>query len=143
MGAILLNPYARLGVYHTDIENFREHGGDGSMSLEFDGQDVTSLPLTLGGSVVYSISTSRGIIAPYLCVEYLCEFLDQAADAKGFLSVIPGARFKIEPNSTDRDYGTVGAGLSMTLRCGWSGYVDYDALVGYSHLDSHTATFGF
>jgi outer membrane autotransporter protein len=143
MDAWLFNPYARLGVFYTEIEDFSETGGDGSMNLSFDDQDVTSLPLTIGGSVVYSISTSFGVIAPYARLEYLHEFLDQAADVKGFLQVIPTAQFSVDPNSTDRDYGSAGVGASLTLQGGWSGYVDYDALVGFDDLDSHTATIGF
>ena len=141
-GALLLNPYARLGVYHTSIEKFRERGGDGSLSLSFDEQQVSSLPLTLGATAVYYVSTPAGVIAPYVRIQYLHEFLDQATSAKGFLTVIPDARFSIDPNSTDRDYGSVGIGASMTLKLGWSGFVDYDTLVGFSALESHALTFG-
>jgi outer membrane autotransporter protein len=142
MDAFLLNPYVRLSVYHTDIEDFSETGGDNSMSFDFDEQEVTSLPLALGGTVVYSIGTSVGVVAPYIRAEYLHEFLDQAADAEGFLRVIPQAQFNINPNSTDRDYGAVGAGAAITLRDGWSGYADFDALVGFSDLQTYTATLG-
>ncbi|MBW2723867.1 MAG: autotransporter outer membrane beta-barrel domain-containing protein [Deltaproteobacteria bacterium] len=141
-GALLLNPYLRFGVYHTEIEGFSETGGDGSMNLKIERQEVTSLPLTLGGSAVYYISTPMGVVAPYLRVQYMHEFNDQATTVKGFLKVIPDAKFKLKPNSTDRDYGTIGTGASMNLKLGWSGFVDYDALVGFSNLESHTLTVG-
>lgn len=143
MGSLLLNPYLRVGVYHTKIDGFTETGGDGSMSLVVESQDVTSLPLTVGGSVVYYQSTPIGVIAPYLRVQYLHEFLDQADTVRGFLKVIPDAKFKLKPNSTDRDYGTVGVGSSISLARRWSGFVDYEALVGFSSLESHTVTAGF
>lgn len=142
LGAMLLNPYMRFGVYHTEIEGFSESGGDGSLSLEIERQKVTSLPLTLGATAVYYISTPLGVIAPYLRAQYMHEFHDQATTVKGFLKVIPEAKFKLEPNSTDRNYGSLGTGASMNLKLGWSGFVDYDALVGFSALESHSLTLG-
>jgi outer membrane autotransporter protein len=140
--SVVFNPYGRLGVYHTKIDGFTESGGDDSLSLVIGKQEVTSLPLTLGASVVHAISTRYGVVAPYLRIQYLHEFLDQAAEVKGFLKVIPEASFTIKPNKIDRDYGTIGFGASMTFQKGWSGYADYDALIGFRALDSHTLTFG-
>lgn len=142
VAAFMLNPYVRLNVYHTNIEDYSESGGDGSLSLVFEEQDVTSLPVTVGGTIGYNFSTSAGVFSPYVRAEYLYEFLDQAAEIEGFLKVIPSARFELDANSTDRHYGTVGAGATLTLRDGWSGFVDYDALIGFSDLTSHTATLG-
>ena len=70
------------------------------------------------------------------------EFHDQATTAKGFLKVIPDAKFRLEPNSTDRNYGSPGTGASMNLKPGWSGFIDYDVLVGFSALESHSVTLG-
>jgi outer membrane autotransporter protein len=140
--SLLVNPYVRLGVYHSSIDEFSERGGDGSLSLRVNDQSVTSLPLTLGTSIVYNFSTSAGVISPYVRGQYLHEFLDQAAIVSGFLQVIPTAQFSIRPNAVDRNYGTVGVGASMTFAKGWAGFVDYDALVGYFALTTHTATIG-
>lgn len=143
LGPVLLNPYLRIGVYQTKIDGFTESGGDGSMSLVIESQKVTSLPMTLGASVVYYLSTPIGVVAPYLRAQYMHEFLDQADTVKGFLKIIPEAKFKLKPNSTDRNYGTIGTGASVSLARRWSGYLDYDALVGFSALESHTLTAGF
>jgi outer membrane autotransporter protein len=138
----IVNPYARLRVYHTRVDAFTESGGDGTLNLHLDEQRVTSVPLTLGATISRNFSTRFGVIAPYVRGQYLHEFNDQAAELSGFLTVLPEARFQLRPNNTDRNYGTLGAGGALTLPRGWSGFADYDVLLGFTDFMTHTVTLG-
>lgn len=137
-----VNPYVRLRVTHTEFGAFTEQGGDGSLNLRVEDQTVTSVPITLGTTVSYNLSTGLGVLSPYVRVQYLHEFNDQVPLVEGFLLALPNARFALPPNATDRDYVQVGGGATLALAQGWSGYLDYDALVAYTALTTHTLTLG-
>jgi len=137
-----VNPYVRLRVTWSRFGAFDEQGGDGSLNLHVNDQDVTSVPITLGTSASYNLSTGLGVVSPYVRVQYLHEFNDQVPLVEGFLLAIPNARFALPPNAVDRDYLQVGGGTTLALAGGWSGYLDYDALVAYTALTTHTLTLG-
>lgn len=135
-----LNPYLRVAVSKTMVDSFHERGS--TLALAIKSQDNTSVTLTPGLSVSLPLSTSFGVVSPYVRGEYVHEFKDQADDIRGNLALVPGAGFKLKPNGTDRDYANVGGGVTTTLGGGISAFVDYNALVGYSHLLVQKATIG-
>jgi outer membrane autotransporter protein len=140
--ALRVNPYVRLRVTYTTFGAFTETGGDATLNLTVEDQSITSVPLTLGTTVSYDLSTPRGVISPYARIQYLHEFNEQMPFVEGYLAALPTARFALPPNTTDRDYLQVGAGATMAFARGWSGFVDYDALVAYTALTTHTVTLG-
>lgn len=137
-----VNPYTRLRVTYTTIGAFTEVGGDGTLNLSIQDQSVTSVPLTLGTSVGYGISTGKGVVTPYVRFEYLHEFNDQLPALTGNLIALPGAVFTLPPGTIDRNYVQVGGGATMALAGGWSGFVDYDILLAYTALTTQTVTAG-
>lgn len=140
LGPVELNPYLRVAVAYTDIDGFSEDGS--SLALKVRSQDNTSVTSTLGMSTSLPLSTSFGVVAPYLRGEYVHEYNDQADNLRGNLAIVPQAGFKIRPNSTDRDYGTAGAGVAATFGEGLSAFADYDVLLGFSNLVVHQVTAG-
>lgn len=140
--ALRVNPYARLRVTYTSIGAFTETGGDGSLNLAIGQQSVTSVPLTLGASAGYALSTSKGVVTPYVRFEYLHEFNDQLPQITGNLLAIPNATFVLPPGTVDRNYVQLGGGATMALAGGWSGFVDYDILLAYTALTTQTVTAG-
>ena len=123
------------------VAQVSERGGDGSQPV-CQGTNRHVLAADPRRTASYNFSTAAGVVSPYVRGHYMHEFLDQAAIVSGFLQVIPGARFSLRPNSVDRNYGSVGVGAAMTFAKGWAGFVDYDALVGFFALTTHTATIG-
>lgn len=135
-----LNPYLRAAVSQTEIGGFEESGS--SLALDIDDQNNTSVTLSPGLSISLPVSTSFGVVSPYVRGEYVHEFGDQADDVRGNLRLIPGASFRLTPNKTDEDYGRAGGGVTTTLGHGVSVFADYDVLLGFSNLVVHTATIG-
>jgi len=135
-----LNPYLRFAVSHTRVDSFNENGS--TLALSLGSQDSTSVTLSPGLSVALPLSTSIGVVSPYVRAEYVHEFGDQADNIRGNLALVPEAGFKLKPTGTSRDYGNVGGGATLTLANGLSAFADYNAVVGYSHLVVHKATLG-
>jgi outer membrane autotransporter protein len=135
-----LNPYLRFAVSHTRVDSFHENGS--TLALSLGSQDSTSLTLSPGLAVALPLSTSFGVVSPYVRAEYVHEFGDQADNIRGNLALVPEAGFKLKPTGTSRDYGNVGGGATLTLADGLSAFADYNAVVGYSHLVVHKATIG-
>jgi outer membrane autotransporter protein len=136
------NPYALFHVLRTKVDGYVEKGGDGTMSLTIDDQEVTSVTGTLGLSVSRNFSVKTGVLSPYIRGEYVHEFNDQADSVRGYLTIIPQANFTLRPNDVDRHYSKVGAGLVSTFRDGLSGFVDANLLVGFRDLDAWGITAG-
>ena len=142
MGALTIAPSIRFKVLHTQIDSFTESGGDGSLNLRVNKQRITSLPLTIGATMTFNISTKKGVVSPYVRTQYQHEFGDQAKDVTGHLVVIESATFRISPNGVDRNYVRVGGGVSMALAGGWGIFADYDGLFAYDDLSTHSLTAG-
>jgi outer membrane autotransporter protein len=124
------------------VDDFDERGGDGSLAFSIDDQENTSVTSVVGLSGSLPVSTGFGVVSPYLRVEWVHEYMDQADNLKGFLIVIPEAKFELKPRSVDRDYVNFGGGISTVLKDGISVFVDYDGLFFYKNLESHQVTLG-
>lgn len=143
-GPVQVQPIVRVNYLGASIDGATETGA-GGLNLAYGDQDVNSLTTRIGLQAAYSVSTAFGILVPYARGEYVHEFLNDpdgtsvryAADPTGL------SAFVAATDEVDRNYGTVGGGLALTLPAGWAAFVDYDALVGFRDLTSHTVSAGF
>ena len=141
----------RLGVnykYNT-VDAFKEHGWqtkpqmDTGLELEYEDQHESSLTTVLGLFASIAVSTPIGVVVPQVTAEYVHEFLrDQRVVHFRFREDITRTRLRHQTAPPDRDYGNVGAGVSLVFPGGLSGFANYRALVGYSGQASHTVTAG-
>ncbi len=141
--ALTFEPFIRLSLLHTYIEDFDQTGGDGSLRLEIDEQNNTSLIATLGFRTDYALSTRFGVLTPYFRAAYIREFLDQNDDLKVTSATAPGApSFRLRPEATDSNYANIGLGLSAILGQGLSQFVDYDVVAAHENVTIHQITAG-
>ena len=141
--AITIEPFARVSFLYTEIEDFNQTGGDGSIDLEIDTQQTSSLTASLGLRTDYAISTRAGVLTPYFRVAYIHEFLDENDDLQITSANAPGApSFKLQPQATDSHYANLGVGLSATLGQGFSEFIDYDVVAGHDNVTIHQITAG-
>ena len=142
-----MTPLARLEYNRLNIDGYREainntaHGF--GLALAFDDQDVDSFVSVLGGQASYAISTGIGVLLPQVRVEWRHEF---ANDARTITS-----RFVNDPARTplvlgtedpDRDFFTLGTGLSATFRGGVAAFVSYETVVGLVRVSAHSVVGG-
>lgn len=142
-GPLRLQPIARVNFLASNIDGATETGA-GGLNLEYGDQDVRSLTTRLGIETSYSVSTAFGVLVPYIRGEYVHEFLnDQDGATVRFAADPTGlSTFVAATDPVDRNYGNVGGGVAVTLPGGWVTYVDYEALIGFRDLTSHTVAAG-
>lgn len=139
----LLNPYAKVNYLKLDVDGFNETGGNG-WGMQFQDQAVESVTTTLGGQVSYALSTSWGILMPTIRGEWHHQYKDSSRNiAVRFLGdTTSGLSFNTVTTSPDRNYFTVGTGISGTFAQGLSAFLNYDTLLGYRSVESHMFTLG-
>lgn len=142
IAGLSIEPLARVNVLYTEIDNFEQKGGDNSLNLKIGEQDTTSVTGTFGFRTDYAISTSLGVVTPYVRAAYVHEFNQENDDVTASIAALPGANFKLKANSTDSHYGNFGVGLAATFGQGFSQYVDYDVVGGHDNVTLHQITAG-
>ncbi|AEG00167.1 autotransporter outer membrane beta-barrel domain-containing protein [Methylomonas methanica] len=137
------NPYAKVNYLKLDVDGFRETGGSG-WGMAYNDQTVESVTTTLGTQVSYAMSTSWGVLMPNIRGEWHHQYKDGSRNiAVRFLGdTTSGLSFNTVTSSPDRNYFTVGTGVSGTFAHGISGFFNYDALLGYRSVESHLFTVG-
>lgn len=137
------NPYAKVNYLKLDVDGFSETGGAG-WGMAFNDQTVESVTTTLGTQVSYAMSTSWGVLMPNIRGEWHHQYKDGSRNiAVRFLGdTTSGLSFNTATSSPDRNYFTVGTGVSGTFAHGISGFFNYDALLGYRSVESHLFTVG-
>ena len=141
-GRATIGPRLGLNVRHNRIDEFQETGDTG-LEIAFEDQHRTSITSVAGlyGSV--AISTGFGVLVPQATFEYLHEFADdQRVLGFSFVGDPARTRFTYRTDEPDRDYFSVGGGAVLALPNGWSPFINYRALVGYSDRSSHTVSVG-
>ena len=139
----LFNPYAKVNYIKLDVDRFSETGGAG-WGMAFNDQTVESVTTTLGGQISYAVSTGWGVLMPTVRGEWHHQYEDSSRNiAVRFLGdTTSGLAFNTVTTSPDRNYFTVGGGVSSTLAHGVSAFFNYDALLGYRNVESHLFTVG-
>lgn len=143
VGALTLDPYVRINYINLDIDGFSEQGGDG-WAMQFEDQTVESLTSSLGTQLQYAMSLPWGVLQPYVRGEWRHEFEDDGRiiPVRFLGNTTNNLAFSTVTESPDRNYFTVGAGVSATFARGVSAFVDYDALLGYDDIESHAFMVG-
>jgi outer membrane autotransporter protein len=139
----LFNPYVKANYIKLDVDRFSESGGNG-WGMAFSDQGVESVTTTVGNQISYAFSTSWGVFTPNVRGEWHHQYKDGSRNiAVRFLGdTTSGLSFNTVTNSPDRNYFTVGTGVSGTFAGGLSAFLNYDALVGYRDVESHLFTMG-
>lgn len=147
--SLTVGPRVGVNYKHNSVEAFKEHGWqsnpqmDTGLELNYDRQHEDSLTTTLGLAASIAVSTPIGVVVPQVTAEYVHEFMrDQRVVYFHFHEDFTRTRLRFETAPPDRDYGNLGAGVSLVFPGGLAGFANYRALVGYSGQTSHTATAG-
>jgi uncharacterized protein with beta-barrel porin domain len=141
-------PYARIEYIRADIDGFREKVSDPSAPgagwrLAVDDQEVESLTTALGGQVSYAMSRSWGVLVPQARAEWLHEFDDDNRLITGqFVEDAGGVKFGVPTDDPDRNYFTVGLGVSAVFPKGRSAFLFYETTLGLEDLTQHVLSGG-
>jgi outer membrane autotransporter protein len=136
--AFSARPFARVEYYHGNIDNYSESGAFG-LNLSVDEQNFESLKSILGTQLTYAISHSAGVIIPQINFGWHHEFLNKSRAINARYSAdFNNNTLTALTDSPDQDYFTLGAGVSSVLQGGIQLFFNYQSLLGYSDINSHS-----
>ncbi len=137
INAFNLRPFARLDYYHGNIGQYSETGAIG-LDLTVNEQNFDSLQTQVGAQLSYASSHSFGVIIPEVNLSWHHEFLnDSRAINARYTADFNNNTLTALTDSPDRDYLTMGIGVSSVLQGGMQLFLNYQALVGYTNVNSH------
>jgi outer membrane lipase/esterase len=141
-GGFTLSPLVRFNYLKLQIDSYSETGGDG-WAQAYNGQGVESLVSGVGFNADYAISTSIGVFVPRVHFEWLHEFSANARTiTTRYLGDGGNNLFNVVTGGPDRDYFMVGGSVSAQFAYGISGFVDYNAIVGYNNITNNKIMLG-
>ncbi|RLA16961.1 MAG: hypothetical protein DRQ62_15495 [Gammaproteobacteria bacterium] len=140
--ALNVNPYVRLDYFHGEIDSYTETGAVG-LNLAVDEQNYDSLQSLLGIQLSYVFNQSFGVIIPQFSVGWHHEFLNKsrAINAR-YVADFNNNVLTAYTDNPDRDYATLGFGASSVFEGGLQVFLNYQALLGYSNVNSNGFTGG-
>lgn len=140
-------PFVRLEYLRLDVDAYQEQitntaPGFG-LALAFEEQEVESLVSVLGGQASYALSTGFGVLLPQLRLEWRHEFKnDRRTITSRFVNDPTRTPLLLVTDGPDRDFFTLGAGLSAIFRGGVAAFVYYETVLGLADVTVHNVTFG-
>jgi outer membrane autotransporter protein len=152
-GGSLLSPFTRLSYMRSDIDGYTEQLQDENASpgfglaLSVDDQEVTSLKTNLGIQISHAFSTSKGVITPYINMDWEHEFDNDARVITAKFAEVSSAfdtfnTISIVTEDPDRDYANLGLGVATVLPGGVQIFCDYSTILFHDYASLHTVVAG-
>lgn len=128
-------PFARLSYLNLDIDGYEESGAE-ELNLNVRSQSIDSVALGLGARILATISTSRAIVLPQVSVEWVHEYSDSRRQiVSSYVHDPRGNLLTLVTDSPDRDYATVGFGVSAVFRGGFQAFAEVKSLLTLKDID--------
>ncbi|MCD2452492.1 autotransporter outer membrane beta-barrel domain-containing protein [Methylicorpusculum oleiharenae] len=141
-GALTATPYFRGNYLGVAVDSYRETGGQG-WGMAFSDQTIDSWTSTLGAESSYAFSLPFGVVLAQVRAEWHHQYKDGSRNiGASFIDDPSGQSFNVVTQSGDRNYATLGTGLSGQFADGLSGFVSYDVMLGYQDISSHSINLG-
>jgi outer membrane autotransporter protein len=140
--ALNIRPYARLDYYHGQVDAYNESGAFG-LNLSVAEQKFDSFQSQLGTQLSYVFSPSFGVIIPQFNVAWHHEFLNNSREINArYTADINNFTLTTVTDGADRDFATLGVGVSSVLAQGIQLFLNYQTLLGYRSVTSHSFSTG-
>jgi outer membrane autotransporter protein len=142
-GGFVFGPVTSLQYTYLAVQGFTETGA-GSLNLDVDPYNSSSLLYSLGAQVAYPIAvTTKLKLTPMLFASWQHEFLQNAYKINSaFVGGGDPAPFSYETNDPLRDFLYAGVGIGWALGDRWEGYLSYSASAGNPDLISNNIFLG-
>lgn len=139
-------PYVNGQYVHTEIADFTEHDGNG-FDFDVGSQGIPSLTAAVGLKLQQAFLPPFGVIVPYIYGEYRHEFQQnsRAVDsqyADSGLAVGAGSGFNLPTDAPTRNYYAAGGGLTVVLKHGLQGFVQYVKIFNLANYSDYVASGG-
>ncbi len=141
-GSIVFAPYVRVNSLNVKVDAFEETGAQG-LNLKVGKQTIKSLSSSLGFRVSSATNTSFGVLIPQGRLEWIHEFSDDNREIKTIYVNDPRQNeLIVETDDPDRDYFSMGLGLSAVFKGGTQAFVDVKSIIGLNDFSEAVVTVG-
>jgi len=146
-------PYLTADYRHVDLAGFQESsvvnsGPDVGQSAGFDfdyaSQQFHILDSAVGLRLQYSFTPSFGVIVPFGKFEYHIDFGANAYSVVSSYNAIAGsgAQFNLPTDPADNHFYEFAGGLSVVLKHGFQGFIQYQTTSGMTYITSRLISGG-
>jgi len=146
LGPVSIDAIVKLDSQRTKVERYNEVGGDiiENLNLQYRSQEIESLIQTLGLISSLNISFASAVIAPYIRIEVIREYQNDAREITSRLVSGPlEPTFILSTEAPDRNYKIVGGGVQLIARKGMQFFVDMDRMISHDYLSMRRVNMGF
>jgi outer membrane autotransporter protein len=142
-GRLVVTPIARFLYQHTAVDALNENGALGA-DLAYGSSKVNTVQSFLGADAQYTMSTLFGPLYPIARFHWAHQYnpgntsvsVAYSNDASLLSSfILPGT-------PTSRNYFDLGVGLGLPLSSNSSAFINYDSILGISHITYNSSTAG-
>jgi uncharacterized protein YhjY with autotransporter beta-barrel domain len=136
-------PYLNAQYVDTTIAAFTEHGGNG-FDTDVGSQSIPSLTATAGLKLQQAFLPSFGVIVPYIYGEYRHEFQENSRTVSTTYAAasITAADFNLPTDAPVRSYYAAGGGLTIVLKHGLQGFLQYVKVFNFYPYSEYVASGG-
>jgi len=150
-----VEPYMRAEYRDMKLDGFNENsiyntgsqaGQAAGFDFTFGDQTTKSLDTALGFRVQYALTPNFGVIVPYLKAEAHWQLEDDPhtvdATYENMGGVTPAVPFDIVGDESDHNFYIAAVGLSVVLKGGWQGFIQYQTVQSLDLLSNDVITGG-
>jgi outer membrane autotransporter protein len=143
MGAFTVTPTAHFEYNHLGSDAFTESGANG-LDLNYGASSQDAVLSLIGGQVQYAISTNFGVLSPTARFNWAHQYNGGATTIAVAYANDPTllSNFTLPGNQVSHDYFDLGVGVALQLPGNWSGFVNYDSILGVTHTSFNSFTAG-
>jgi outer membrane autotransporter protein len=136
-------PYLNTQYVDTKIAAFTEHGGNG-FDTDVASQSIPSLTSAAGLKLQQAFLPPFGVIVPYVYGEYRHEFMEKSRTVQTSYAAanVSAADFSLPTDAPTRSYYAVGGGLTVVLKHGLQGYLQYVKILQLINYTDYVASGG-
>jgi outer membrane autotransporter protein len=152
-----VSPSFKLNWLTTDIDGYRESASVSGVSaaleqvvadnllLQVDSQSIDSLTSVAAVDVTHAVSTRWGVLLPMASLSWIHQYQDQEELTAQFLyqsTTAASFSFSTETPDLDKDYYSLGLGMSATLPNDFLGFVYFDQIFGHDDISQWSLSLG-
>lgn len=145
LAGFIVTPNLRFLYQHTGVDSFSEAGAMGA-DLQFGSSSVNTVATLLGADAQYPMSTSFGALYPIARFRWAHQYNPGNTSVSVAYSNDPTtgliSSFILPGTPTSKNYFDLGVGISLQLVGGQSVFLNYDSVIGISHVSYNSFTAG-
>jgi len=139
-----VEPYLTTQYVHTGIGQFTENDGSG-FDIQVGSQSIPSFTTSVGLKLQQAFLPPFGVIVPYVYGESRHEFLENSRHIESDYAdtgATNSADFNLPTDGPARNYYVVGAGMTVALKHGVQGFVQYVRILQFTNYTDYVASGG-